>query len=146
MDSGHEIFRVEVPKEKVSEVKNGQRKDIDRKILPSYVLVQMKMTDQSWNVVRNTPGVTGFVGSGTKPSPLPEKEIERILKQMSSESPKHKIGLHPGQSVRVIDGPFVDFMGNISEVNEEKDKVKVMLTLFGRETSVELDFLQVEKL
>jgi transcriptional antiterminator NusG len=138
MDSGHEIFRVEVPKEKVSEVKNGQRKDIDRKILPSYVLVQMKMTDQSWNVVRNTPGVTGFVGSGTKPSPLPEKEIERILKQMSSESPKHKIGLHPGQSVRV--------MGNISEVNEEKDKVKVMLTLFGRETSVELDFLQVEKL
>jgi transcriptional antiterminator NusG len=146
MDSEHEIFRVEVPKEKVFEVKNGTRKDIDRKILPSYVLVQMKMTDQSWNVVRNTPGVTGFVGSGTKPSPLPEKEIDRILKQMSSESPKLKIGLHPGQSVRVIDGPFVDFMGTINEVSEEKGKVKVMLTLFGRETSVELDFLQVEKL
>jgi transcriptional antiterminator NusG len=146
MDSGHEIFRVEVPKEKVFEVKNGQRKDVDRKILPSYVLVQMKMTDQSWNVVRNTPGVTGFVGSGNKPSPLPDDEVNRILKQMSSESPKLKIGLHPGQSVRVIDGPFVDFMGIIREVSEEKGKVRVMLTLFGRETSVELDFLQVEKL
>jgi len=146
MDSGHEIFRVEVPIEKVIEVKNGQRKPVDRKILPSYVLVQMKMTDQSWNVVRNTPGVTGFVGSGTKPSPLPEKEVERILKQMTAESPHLKIGLHPGQSVRVIDGPFVDFMGTVDDVNQEKGKVKVMLTLFGRETSVELDFLQVEKL
>jgi len=136
MDSGHEIFRVEVPKEKVFEVKNGQRKDVDRKILPSYVLVQMKMTDQSWNVVRNTPGVTGFVGSGNKPSPLPDDEVNRILKQMSSESPKLKIGLHPGQSVRVIDGPFVDFMGTINEVSEDKGKVRVMLNLFGRETSV----------
>jgi transcriptional antiterminator NusG len=147
MDSANEIFQVVVPEETVSEVKNGQRKDnVKHKILPSYVLVQMKMTDQSWNVVRNTPGVTGFVGSGTKPSPLPEEEVNRIMKQMSAESPRLKIGLHPGQSVRVIDGPFVDFMGNISEVNEEKGKVKVMLTLFGRETSVELDFLQVEKL
>jgi len=147
MDSGHEIFQVVVPEETVSEVKNGQRKDnVKHKILPSYVLVQMKMTDQSWNVVRNTPGVTGFVGSGTKPSPLPDNEVNRILKQMTSESPKLKIGLHPGQSVRVIDGPFVDFMGTINEVNEEKGKVRVMLTLFGRETSVELDFLQVEKL
>jgi transcriptional antiterminator NusG len=104
------------------------------------------MTDQSWNVVRNTPGVTGFVGTGIKPSPLPPDEVNRILKQMTAESPHLKIGLRPGQSVRVIDGPFVDFMGTIDEVNVEKGKVKVLLTLFGRETSVELDFLQVEKL
>jgi transcriptional antiterminator NusG len=146
MDSGHEIFQVIVPTVEEIEVKNGARHNVVRKILPSYVLVQMKMTDQSWNVVRNTPGVTGFVGSGTKPSSLPDNEVNRILKQMTSESPKLKIGLHPGQSVRVIDGPFVDFMGTVDEVNEEKGKVKVMLTLFGRETSVELDFLQVEKL
>jgi transcriptional antiterminator NusG len=146
MDSAHEIFQVVIPTEEEIEVKNGQRHNVVRKILPSYVLVQMKMTDQSWNVVRNTPGVTGFVGSGTKPSPLPEKEVERILKQMTAESPHLKIGLHPGQSVRVIDGPFVDFMGTVDDVNQEKGKVKVMLTLFGRETSVELDFLQVEKL
>ena len=146
MDASSGISQVVIPAEEEIEVKNGQRHNIIRKILPSYVLVQMKMTDQSWNVVRNTPGVTGFVGSGTKPSPLPDNEVNRILKQMTSESPKLRIGLHPGQSVRVIDGPFVDFMGNISEVNEEKGKVKVMLTLFGRETSVELDFLQVEKL
>ena len=146
MDSAHEIFQVVVPTEEEIEVKNGQRHNVARKILPSYVLVQMKMTDQSWNVVRNTPGVTGFVGSGTKPSPLPEEEVSRILKQMTAESPKLKIGLRPGQSVRVIDGPFVDFMGTVDEVNQEKGKVKVLLTLFGRETSVELDFLQVEKL
>ena len=146
MDSGNEVFQVVVPTVEEIEVKNGARHNVVRKILPSYVLVQMKMTDQSWNVVRNTPGVTGFVGSGTKPSPLPDNEVNRILKQMTSESPKLKIGLHPGQSVRVIDGPFVDFMGTVDEVNEEKGKVRVMLTLFGRETSVELDFLQVEKL
>lgn len=146
MDSGGEIFQVVVPTEEEIEVKNGQRHTVVRKILPSYVLVQMKMTDQSWNVVRNTPGVTGFVGSGAKPSPLPEAEVNRILKQMSAETPKIKVGLRPGQSVRVIDGPFVDFMGTVSEVNAEKGKVKVFLTLFGRETSVELDFLQVEKL
>ncbi|MFH1638871.1 MAG: transcription termination/antitermination protein NusG [Chloroflexota bacterium] len=146
MDSGNEIFQVVVPTEEEIEVKNGQRHTVVRKILPSYVLVQMKMTDQSWNVVRNTPGVTGFVGSGIKPSPLPEEEVNRILKQMSAESPKIKIGLRQGQSVRVIDGPFVDFMGTVAEVNTEKGKVKVLLTLFSRETSVELDFLQVEKL
>jgi transcriptional antiterminator NusG len=103
MDSGHEVFQVVVPTVEEIEVKNGARHNVVRKILPSYVLVQMKMTDQSWNVVRNTPGVTGFVGSGTKPSPLPDNEVNRILKQMTSESPKLKIGLHPGQSVRVID-------------------------------------------
>ncbi len=146
MDSGNEIFQVVVPTEEEIEVRNGQRHTVVRKILPSYVLVQMKMTDQSWNVVRNTPGVTGFVGSDNKPSPLPEEEVARILKQMSVGAPKIKVGLRKGQSVRVIDGPFVDFMGTVSEVNAEKGRVKVLLTLFGRETSVELDFLQVEKL
>jgi transcriptional antiterminator NusG len=102
--------------------------------------------DQSWNVVRNTPGVTGFVGGGNKPAPLPEDEVNRILKQMSTETPRLKVGFRPGQSVRVTDGPFVDFMGIVDEINTEKGKVKVLLTLFGRETPVELDFLQVKKL
>ncbi|MBI4180932.1 MAG: KOW motif-containing protein, partial [Chloroflexi bacterium] len=102
--------------------------------------------DQSWNIVRNTPGVTGFVGSGSKPVPLQQKEIDQILKQMSDETPKTKIGFRPGQSVRVNDGPFTDFVGIVDEINANKDKVKVLLSLFGRETPVELDFLQVEKL
>lgn len=146
MDSGGEIFKVEIPTVEEIEVKNGQRHTVVRKILPSYVLVQMKMTDQSWNVVRNTPGVTGFVGGGNKPAPLPEEEVNRILKQMSTETPRLKVGFRPGQSVRVTDGPFVDFMGIVDEINTEKGKVKVLLTLFGRETPVELDFLQVKKL
>ncbi len=146
MDSASEIFQVEIPTVEEIEVRNGQRHTVVRKILPSYVLVQMKMTDQSWNVVRNTPGVTGFVGGGNKPAPLPEEEVNRILKQMSTEAPRLKVGFRPGQSVRVTDGPFVDFMGVVDEINTEKGKVKVLLTLFGRETPVELDFLQVKKL
>ncbi len=146
MDAAGEISQVVIPTEKQIEVKGGKKVDVDRKILPSYVLVQMKMSDQSWNIVRNTPGVTGFVGSGTKPVPLPESEVSRILKQMSAEGPKYKVGFRPGQSVRVTDGPFMDFMGIVDDINEEKGKVKVLLTLFGRETPVELDFLQVEKL
>ena len=146
MDSGHEVFQIVIPTEDEIEVRSGQRRTITKKILPGYVLVQMKMSDQSWNIVRNTPGVTGFVGSGTKPVPLPESEVNRILKQMSAEGPKYKVGFRQGQSVRVTDGPFMDFMGIVDDINEEKGKVKVLLTLFGRETPVELDFLQVEKL
>ncbi|MFC1899609.1 transcription termination/antitermination protein NusG [Chloroflexota bacterium] len=145
MDSS-DIFEVVVPTEEETEVRNGQRRDITKKILPGYVLVQMNMNDQNWNIVRNTPGVTGFVGSGSKPAPLPEEEINRILKQMATEAPKIKIGFRPGQSIRVVDGPFIDFMGVVDDINEKKDKVKVLLSLFGRETPVELDFLQVEKL
>jgi len=106
----------------------------------------MKMTDQSWNIVRNTPGATGFVGSGNKPTPLQEEEVNQILKQMAAETPKVKVGFRKGQSVRVTNGPFIDFVGVVDDINPAKGKVKVFLSLFGRETPVELDFLQVEKL
>jgi len=106
----------------------------------------MKMSDQSWNVVRNTPGVTGFVGTGNKPVPLREEEVDQILKQMTAEAPKVKIGFRKGQSIRVTDGPFIDFVGVVDDISPGKGKVKVLLSLFGRETPVELDFLQVEKL
>ncbi|MFH0847147.1 MAG: transcription termination/antitermination protein NusG [Chloroflexota bacterium] len=146
MDTRGEIAEVVIPTEEQIEVKNGQRHTVVKKILPSYVLVKMKLSDQSWNIVRNTSGVTGFVGSGAKPSPLPETEVNRILKQMSAEAPVYKVGFRKGQSVRVIDGPFLDFMGIVDDINLEKGRVKVLLTLFGRETPVGLDFLQVEKL
>ncbi len=146
MDSGDEVFEVTVPTEEEIEVKNGQRRTVTKKILPGYVLVQMKLSDQSWNVVRNTPGVTGFVGSENKPIPLREEEVSKILKQMEAEAPKVKIGFRKGQSIRVADGPFIDFVGIVDDISPDKGKVKVLLTLFGRETPVELDFLQVEKL
>jgi len=146
MDSQDSIFQIVIPTEEEIEVKNGQRRSVTKKILPSYVLVQMEMNDHSWNVVRNTPGVTGFVGSGGKPTPLQEEEIGQILKQMTAEAPKVKVGFRKGQSIRVTDGPFIDFVGVVDEIKAEKGKVKVLLSLFGRETPVELDFLQVEKL
>jgi transcriptional antiterminator NusG len=146
MDSGSEILKVVIPTEDEIEVKNGQRRTVTKKILPGYVLVQMKMSDQSWSVVRNTPGVTGFVGSGGKPTPLEEEEVGQILRQMEAEVPKVKVGFRRGQSVRVTDGPFIDFVGVVDEINTGKGKVKVLLSLFGQETPVELDFLQVEKL
>jgi len=146
MDSGDDILQVVIPTEDEIEVRNGQRRTVTRKILPGYVLVEMNMKDESWSLVRNTPGVTGFVGSGNKPTPLQEDEVDRILKQMEAEAPRVKPGLRQGQSVRVIDGPFLDFVGLVDEISQEKGKVKVLLSLFGRETPVELDFLQVEKL
>jgi len=146
MDTEDEISQIVIPTEEEIEVKNGQRRTVTKKILPGYVLVQMRMSDQSWNIVRNTPGVTGFVGSENKPVPLPEEEVSRILKQMEAEAPRVKVGFRQGQSIRVIDGPFIDFMGVVDEINVGKGKVKVLLSLFGRETPVELDFLQVEKL
>lgn len=146
MDSGGEVSQVVIPTEDEIEVKNGQRRTVAKKILPGYVLIQMKMSDQSWRIVRNTPGVTGFVGSGNKPVPLGEGEVSRILKQMEAEAPRLKVGFREGQSVRVVDGPFIDFIGVVDSMNPEKGKIKVMLSLFGRETPVELDFLQVEKL
>ena len=117
-----------------------------KKILPGYVLVQMAMSDRSWDVVRHTPGVTGFVSSGTKPTPLREEEVNEILRQMTAEAPRVKIGFRKGQSIRVTDGPFIDFVGVVDEINMEKGKIKVLLSLFGKETPVELDLLQVEKL
>ncbi|MFH0914541.1 MAG: transcription termination/antitermination protein NusG [Chloroflexota bacterium] len=146
MEGGEEIGQVVVPTEDEVEVKAGQRHTVTKKILPGYVLVRMDLNDRSWNVVRNTPGVTGFVSSGNQPVPLREDEVEQILKRMRSEVPKVKVGFRKGQSVRVTDGPFIDFVGVVDELAEEKGRVKVLLTLFGRETPVELDFLQVEKL
>jgi len=146
MDSGEEISQVVIPTEEEIEVKGGRRQTVTKKILPGYVLVQMAVSDQSWNIVRNTPGVTGFVGSGGKPTSLREEEVSKILKQMMSEGPKVKISLRKGQSVRVADGPFIDFVGVVDEVSPDKGKLKVLLSLFGHETPVELDVLQVEQL
>jgi len=146
LDSEGEISQVIVPTEEEIEVRNGQRHTVTKKILPGYVIIQMKLSDQSWGIVRNTPGVTGFVSSGNKPVPLQDEEVNRILKQMEAEAPKVKVGFRKGQSVRVTDGPFIDFMGIVDDISPEKGKVKVLLFLFGRETPVELDFLQVEKL
>jgi transcriptional antiterminator NusG len=146
MDSGNKIFQVVIPTEDEIEVRSGRRRTVTRKILPGYVLVQMNMDEYSWGVVRNTPGVTGFVGSGNTPTPLQESEVGDILKQMSSEMPRVKVGFRKGQSVRVTDGPFIDFVGVVDEINMSKGKVKVLLSLFGQETPVELDFLQVDKL
>jgi transcriptional antiterminator NusG len=146
MDFDNDITQVIMPTEKEIEARGGQRRTVDKKILPGYVLIQMKMSDQSWSIVRNTPGVAGFVGSGNKPVPLREEEINRILKQMAAEEPRVKVGFKQGQSVRVTDGPFTDFVGIVDEINPDKAKIRVLLSLFGRETPVELDFLQVEKL
>ncbi len=146
MDAGDEISQVVIPTEEEIEVRNGQRRTVSKKILPGYILIEMGMSDQSWNIVRNTPGVTGFVGSENKPTPLQEGEIDQILKQMAAEAPKVRAGFRKGQSVRVTDGPFIDFVGIVDELNSERGKAKVLLSLFGRETPVELDFLQMEKL
>lgn len=146
MDSREEIAQVIIPTEEEVEIRGGQRRTVAKKILPGYILVEMVMTDESWSIVRNTPGVTGFVGSGGKPVALADEEVEQILKQMRAETPKVKVGFRPGQSVRVTEGPFADFVGTVDEIGTEKGKVKVLLSLFGRETPVELDFLQVEKL
>ncbi len=146
LDMADKIFEIVVPTEEEIEIRNGQRHTVQRKVFPGYVLVKMVMSDDSWYVVRNTPGVTSFVGMGNKPTPLGEPEVQAIIKQMAAEAPKVKVTLAVGQAVRIIDGPFADFQGVIDEINQEKGKVKVLVSFFGRETPVELDFLQVEKL
>jgi len=146
MDMQDRIFQVVIPTEEEIEVKDGQRRTVQRKVFPGYVLVQMNMTDESWYVVRNTPGVTGFVGNGNKPVPLEDTEVGQILRQMKAETPRIKIGFQKGQSVRIVDGPFTEFVGIVDDINHEKGKVRVLVSFFGRETPVELDFLQVEKL
>ena len=145
MDMTDKIFRVVVPTEEELEIKNGQRRTVHKKIFPGYVLVEMELEDGSWYVVRNTPGVTSFVGSGNTPMPLPESEVQAILKQMREEKPQVRVTYKKGDRVKIIDGPFAEFMGTIDEVNEEKTKLRVLVSMFGRETPVELDFLQVEK-
>ncbi len=139
------IFDVVVPTEEEIEVKEGKRKTIERRVFPGYILVNMILTEESWYVVRNTPGVTGFVGMGTQPTPLRPEEVAQILKRMEAEAPRIKVTFKPGERVRIIDGPFNDFRGTVSDIDMERAKVRVMVNFFGRETPVELDFLQVEK-
>jgi len=140
------IFRVVVPTEEEIEVRDGQRRITEKKIFPGYILVEMIMTDDSWYAVRNTPGVTGFVGLGRRPTPLRPEEVQRIMKRMEEEAPKVKVTFRPGQRVRIIDGPFTDFVGSVDDIDMDKSKVRVLVSFFGRDTPVELDFLQVEKM
>ncbi len=140
------IFNVIVPKEKKIKIKNGKRKVVEEKIYPGYVLVEMIVTDDSWYVVRNTPNVTGFVGVGTTPVPVSPEEIENLKKRMGTETPQYKIEVKIGDAVKIIDGPFKNFDGKVSEIDEEKGKVKVLINMFGRDTPVELDSLQIKKL
>lgn len=146
LDMKNKIFQALVPKEKMIEVKNGKRKVVEKRIFQGYVLVQMKMSEEAWYIVRNTPSVTGFVGSGTEPTPVSDEEIEKIMKRMGREEPKHKIDYTIGEVVNITDGPFKGFDGSISEIDGTKGKLKVLVNMFGRETPVELDALQVKKM
>ncbi|MBL8092063.1 MAG: transcription termination/antitermination protein NusG [Anaerolineales bacterium] len=139
------IFDVVIPTQEEIEVKDGKRKTVERHIFPGYVLVNLILSEESWYVVRNTPGVTGFVGMGNNPTPLRPEEVASIVKRMEAEAPTVKVSFKPGERVRIIDGPFNDFRGVVSEIDMERTKVRVMVSFFGRETPVELDFLQVEK-
>jgi transcription termination/antitermination protein NusG len=139
------IFDVVVPTEEEIEVKEGKRRTVERRVFPGYILVQMKMDQDSWFVVRNTPGVTGFVGMGNEPTPLRMEEVSQIMRRMEAEAPKVKVTFKLGQRVRIVDGPFNDFQGTVADIDMDKSKVRVMVSFFGRETPVELDFLQVEK-
>jgi len=144
-DMQDKIFSIIVPKEKKIKIRNGKRTTVEEKIFPGYVLVEMVVTDDSWYVVRNTPNVTGFVGSGTTPTPVDQKEVDNLLKRMEAEDPQHRIDLDEGDNVSIIDGPFKNFEGKVSEVDESRGKIKVMITMFGRETPAELDAMQVKK-
>ena len=140
------IFDAIVPKEKQIEIKNGKRKVVDKKIFQGYVLVEMKLSDETWYIIRNTPGVTGFIGTGTQPTPVSEKEIAKIKKRMGVEDPKYSVNYTIGEVVSITDGPFKGLYGTVSEIDGQKGKLKVMVSMFGRETPVELDALQVAKI
>nr|WP_330218589.1 transcription termination/antitermination protein NusG [Ardenticatena maritima] len=139
------IFQVIVPTEEQVELKGGQRRTVQRRIFPGYVLVQMILDDESWSVVRNTPDVSGFVGMGNRPTPLAEEEVQRILERMETKSPTFKINFREGDPVQIVDGPFKDFHGTVDYIDRERGKVRVLVNFFGRETPIELDFLQVER-
>ena len=145
VDMADKIFDCMVPKEKQIQIKNGKRKVVESKIFQGYVLVEMKLTDETWYIIRNTPGVTGFVGADTTPTPVSEKEIAKIKKRMGVEEPKHQIDFSEGEVVSIIDGPCKGFDGAIAEIDAVKGKIKVMVSMFGRDTPVELDALQVKK-
>lgn len=146
MDMEDKIFNVLVPKEKKIKIKNGKRKVIEEKIFPGYVLVEMLVTDDSWYVVRNTPNVTGFIGTGTTPTPIDQAEIDALQKRMGVDEPEYKLDVEVGSSVSITDGPFKNQEGKVSEIDEERGKIKVLVNMFGRETPVELDFLQIKKI
>ena len=146
LDMGDKIFSVLVPKEKKIKIKGGKRQVVEEKIYPGYVLVEMIVTDDSWYVVRNTPRVTGFIGAGTTPVPIASEEIKTLQKRMGVEEPTYKIDVEINDAVKITDGPFKDFDGKIGEIDKAKGKVKVLVNMFGRETPVELDFLQVKKI
>lgn len=145
MNMKDKIFDVVIPTQEEIEVRDGKRRTVERHVFPGYVLVNMILEEESWFVVRNTPGVTGFVGMGDDPTPLRPEEVAQILRRMEDEAPTFKVTYHPGDRVRIVDGPFNDFRGTVSEINMERSKIRVMVNFFGRETPVELDFLQVEK-
>lgn len=146
MDMADRIFDVIVPKEKQIEIKNGKRKTVEKRIFPGYVLVDMIVTDDTWYVVRNTPNVTGFIGFGVRPTPMTKEEIERIKKRMGVEEPKYKIELKIGELVRITDGALKNFEGKVEEIDQDRGKIRVSVNMFGRETPVNLDFLQVKKI
>lgn len=145
LDMKDKIFNILVPKEKMIEIKNGKRKVVEKRIFQGYVLVEMKLSEDAWYIVRNTPNVTGFVGTGIDPSPISEDEMDKINKRMGLKEPKHKIDYKVGEVVSIVDGPFKGFDGSINDIDEAKGKLKVLVSMFGRETPVELDSLQVKK-
>ena len=145
LDMKDKIFQVLVPKEKMIEIKNGKRKVVEKRIFQGYVLVEMKLSEDAWYIVRNTPSVTGFVGSGAEPTPVSQDEMEKINKRMGLEQPKYKIDYKLGEVVNITDGPFKGFDGSINEIDPQKGKLKVLVNMFGRETPVELDSLQVKR-
>ena len=145
MNASDLIFDVIVPTEEVVELHQGQRRTVQRRIFPGYILVNMILNDHSWTVVRNTPGVTGFVGSGKEPTPLQEEEFQKILQRMKAGAPRVKVSFRPGSKVRITEGPFADFIGTVDTIDEDRRKVRVMVSFFGRDTPIELDFLQVEE-
>lgn len=146
MDMEDKIFNIIIPSEKKIKIKNGKRKVVEEKIFPGYVMVEMIVDDDSWYVVRNTPNVTGFIGTGTIPTPISEKEVKALQKRMGVEEPKFKIDVTVNSPVRIIDGPFKNLEGKITNIDEAKGKIKVLVSMFGRETPVELDFLQIKKI
>ncbi len=145
MDMADKIFQVVVPTEEEIELKDGQRRVVERRVFPGYVLVQMVMDEQSWYVVRNTPNVTGFVGMGNKPTPLPDEEVKRIMRQLESEEPKIKVDFKVGQKVRIVEGAFAEFTGIVQDLHPDKGRARVMVSFFNRDTPVDVDFLQLEK-
>ena len=145
MEMQNKIFQIVVPTEEEVELREGQRRVIERRVFPGYILVEMLLDEDSWYVVRNTPGVTGFVGSGSAPTPLRPEEVDKILKRMDAEAPKVKVSFKVGQKVRIVEGPFEDFMGTVDEIDLDRARVRVLVNFFGRETPIELDFLQVER-